>query len=171
MSKYVGSHALVTGASSEVGQKICRKLMKAGVKHLVICLKGDRGDLDLKTMTKAEQLRKQNAMQSVHFKEGFDFSTPDSIETKFAEIIKNNCEGKLHHMFLCHAKPAIHNISNCDLPDFDESLLLNVRSNVHMMSLAFPFLKQNANDNNRTRSSITILTTPECNMPDPRNSV
>ena len=141
MSKYVGSHAVVTGASCEVGQKICRKLIKAGVKHLVICLRNDRGDLSLKTMTKIEQLKAKNAMQQVHFKEQFDFSAPDAIESKFAEIVKHHCEGKLHHLFLCHSKPAVHNISNCDLPDFDESLLLNVRPNVHLMSLAFPFLK------------------------------
>ena len=45
---------------------------------------------------------------------------------------------------------------------------MNVRSNVHLMSLAFPFLKQN---DKYKGSSITVLTSSACNQADPRASV
>ena len=55
------------------------------------------------------------------------------------------------------------NIGNCDMPDFDITLLVNVRSNVAMISLAFPFMKLNTKNKNHKGSSITVLTSSTCN--------
>jgi NAD(P)-dependent dehydrogenase (short-subunit alcohol dehydrogenase family) len=49
--------------------------------------------------------------------------------------------GKLDAVFLCHGVVVEKNLKNCTTPDFDQTLLINVRSNVHLISLAFPFLK------------------------------
>jgi len=53
--------------------------------------------------------------------------------------------------------------------DFDQTLLVNVRSNVHFMSLCFPFMKQN--DKAQRSSSITVLTSSSCNRADPGASI
>lgn len=74
-------------------------------------------------------------------------------------------KGKIDAVFLCHGVVVELNLANCSTPDFDQTLLVNVRSNVHLMSLSFPFLKQNEH------SSITLLTSSACNSPDPRASV
>lgn len=54
------------------------------------------------------------------------------------------------------------------MPDFDRTLLVNVRSNVHMISLAFPFMKLNKDGQG---SSITVLTSNLTDKPDPMCSV
>jgi len=101
MKKYVGSHAIVTGGSSEIGRKVSRKLMKAGIAKLVICCRDTRGDIGFKTEN-AIALANGNPMTSVAVIEYFDFKNPEDIEKKFATIIKTHLDGKLHHMFLCH---------------------------------------------------------------------
>ena len=35
MSKYMNKNVIVTGATGAIGAKVCRKLKKAGVRHLV----------------------------------------------------------------------------------------------------------------------------------------
>ena len=102
-------------------------------------------------MEKHQRLQTPNSSTAfygvnVHFVEEFDFSLPDTIEQKFKDVMVNILHGKIHHLFLCHHHNVNRNITNCDLPEFDKSLLINVRSNVHLMSLAFPFLKQNARE-------------------------
>jgi hypothetical protein len=49
--------------------------------------------------------------------------------------------------------------------------MVNVRSNMQMISLGMPFLKNNSKSNRRMSSSITILTTPDCNKPNPSQTV
>ena len=49
MDEYAGKNVIVTGATSEVGGKIARKLWKARVNNLVLFIQSDKGDLDQKT--------------------------------------------------------------------------------------------------------------------------
>lgn len=85
--------------------------------------------------------------------------------------MKAHLNGRLDAMFLCHGVVNEKNISDdmCSVFHFDQTMLVNVRTNVHLMSLAFPFMKQN--DKNVLSSSITVLTSTSCNSPDPRASV
>lgn len=36
MEHYAGKYVIVTGATGDIGSKVCRKLYKAGVTHLVM---------------------------------------------------------------------------------------------------------------------------------------
>lgn len=80
--------------------------------------------------------------------------------------MKNYFKGKIDAVILCHGVIVEAGVQNCVIKDFDQAMLVNVRSNVHLMSLSFPFLKQSPN------SSITMLTSVQGNnQPDPRSTV
>jgi NAD(P)-dependent dehydrogenase (short-subunit alcohol dehydrogenase family) len=58
--------------------------------------------------------------------------------------MKNHLKGRIDHIFLCHGVVKDQNISaGLSTQDFDKTMLVNVRSNVHLISLALPFFKQN----------------------------
>jgi len=60
--------------------------------------------------------------------------------------------GILDTLILCHGVVVQKGLITCTIPIFDQTMLVNVRSVMHIVSLAIPFLKVNP------KSSITILT-------------
>ena len=73
--------------------------------------------------------------------------------------------GVLDTVILCHGVIVEKGLVNCTIPAFDQSMLVNVRSVMHMVSLCTPFLKV------QPKSSITILTSAQGNKPDPKSPV
>ena len=82
MTQYAGKNVIVTGATGAIGQKICRKLKKAGVRTLVAFVR-DEGNFDLKTYN----CLTQEGVTQFH-KEKIDFREPDRIEQKFSHAMK-----------------------------------------------------------------------------------
>ena len=138
MEDYAGKNVIVTGATGAIGSKVCRKLKKAGVRTLVMFIR-NKDRFDVKTY---EQLFGNESITNVATIE-CDFCEPQYIEQKFTQVMKQNLKGQLDHMFLCHGLVTDFNVSQCDLPEFDTALKVNVRSCVHLCSLAFPFMKEN----------------------------
>ena len=103
----------------------------------------------------------------MHRPPNLDFNTPEDVEFAFSQVMKEHLGGRIDHIFLCHGTLCNMSILECDLPDFDQTLLINVRSMVHMISLAFPFMKMQ----HKEGSSITVLTSNLCEQPDPARSV
>jgi NADP-dependent 3-hydroxy acid dehydrogenase YdfG len=79
--------------------------------------------------------------------------------------MKSHFHGKLDAVILCHGIVVERGIIGCNVPDFDQTMLINVRSMTHIISLAMPFLKiQNT-------SSVTVLTSSQGLSPDPMSTV
>ena len=73
--------------------------------------------------------------------------------------------GILDTVIICHGVVVEKGLVTCTLPAFDQTMLVNVRSVMHLVSLATPFLKL------REKSSITILTSNQGTKPDPKAPV
>ena len=74
-------------------------------------------------------------------------------------------EGKLDCLICCHGVVVEKGIITCTIPNFDHTLLVNVRSTMHLISLATPFLKV------QPKSSITVLTSEQGTRPDPKSPI
>lgn len=157
MKQFAGKNILLTGASGTIGANIARKLMKADIGQLVMFVRRD-DMMDAKT-----KMRVQNSANA-HVEE-IDFREPQRIEQKFTYCMKKHFKGRLDAVILCHGVVTELGVQNCSVPDYDQLMLVNVRSNVHLISLAFPFLKQSKS------SAITLLTSTSGEHPDPRSTV
>lgn len=73
--------------------------------------------------------------------------------------------GILDTMILCHGVVVEKGLITATIPQFDQTMLVNVRSMMHLVSLAIPFLKV------QDKSSITILTSAQGTKPDPKAPV
>lgn len=73
--------------------------------------------------------------------------------------------GVIDTMILCHGVVVQKGLITSTIPQFDQSMLVNVRSMMHLTSLAVPFLKV------QDKSSITILTSAQGTKPDPKSPV
>jgi NAD(P)-dependent dehydrogenase (short-subunit alcohol dehydrogenase family) len=76
-------------------------------------------------------------------------------------------EGTLHHVIMCHGVIIEKDAFNCTLFDFDDTMLVNVRSIMHLTSLSVPYLKHC--NPIYERPSITILTSHQGSFPDPES--
>lgn len=76
-----------------------------------------------------------------------------------------NFQGVIDTVFICHGIVVEKGLINCTIPAYDQTMLVNVRSVMHLVSLAVPFLKV------QKKSSITILTSSQGNKPDPKAPV
>lgn len=110
----MGKNVLVTGATGDIGSKICRKLFKAGVTHLCMFV---RTEETFNAKSKKTLFSNQSVTQT-HIEE-IDFREPQRIEQKFAHAMKVHFKGKLDAIFLCHGVVVELNVSNCSTPDFD----------------------------------------------------
>jgi short-subunit dehydrogenase len=61
-------------------------------------------------------------------------------------------EGVIDHLIMCHGVVVSKGVLNCTIPNFDSTMLVNVRSVMHLTSLSVPYMKK------LDSSSITILT-------------
>ena len=93
--------------------------------------------------------------------ETLDLREPQRIEQKFQNAMMK-MGGILDTVILCHGVVVEKGLITCTIPAFDQTMLVNVRSMMHIVSLAIPFLKV------QERSSITILTSSQGSKPDPK---
>lgn len=153
MHQFAGLNVIVTGATGDIGSKVARKLMKANVGKLCLFVR-QQDTFDQKSRNLFTNQDNFNVTE-VQVEE-LDFKHPHLIEPKFSKVMKTFLKGKVDAIFMCHGVIAQKNLSNCSVNELDTILLINVRSCVHLLSLAFPFMKQN--DNQKRSSSVTILT-------------
>ena len=149
---------LLTGATGAVGSAVARKLLKCGLRKLVLMVR-DREDLDPKI--KEDLQRGQPGVENVLHVETLDLREPQRIEQKFQNAMIQ-LGGILDTVILCHGVVVEKGLITCTIPAFDQTMLVNVRSMMHIVSLAIPFLKV------QPKSSITILTSNQGTKPDPK---
>lgn len=151
MSKFKGKNILLTGATGAIGSVIASKLVqmyeaKNGFNKLVLFVKNrDNIDRDIEDQIEAME---GGPIQI----EPIDLREPQRIEHKFMQTMKKHFKGRLDVLILCHGLIVEKGVLNCSVPDYDATMLINVRSMMHMVSIAMPFLKESP------KSSITILT-------------
>lgn len=81
-----------------------------------------------------------------------DVKQPHEITRKFQDAMQF-FEGSLDHVIICHGKVVTKGVTNCTIPNFDQTMLINVRSVMHITSMSIPYLKKSQGS-----PSITILT-------------
>ena len=59
-----------------------------------------------------------------------DMLDPTTMERKFSKAMKENLDGRLDAAFLCHGVVVEKNLANCSTINLDQTMLINVRSNV-----------------------------------------
>ena len=101
---------------------------------------------------KMQDLLQDPAYQGILFVETIDLREPQRIEQKFQNAMMRAFQGVLDTVILCHGVVVEKGLITCTIPNFDQSMLVNVRSMMHLVSLSVPFLKV------QPKSSITILT-------------
>lgn len=72
--------------------------------------------------------------------ETLDLREPQRIEQKFQNVMMR-FGGILDTMILCHGVVVEKGLITSTIPQFDQTMLVNVRSMMHLVSLAIPFLK------------------------------
>ena len=71
---------------------------------------------------------------------------------------------------MCHGVVVEKGVITCTIPKYDQTMLVNVRSMMHIVSLAVPFLKKRSSEK-KEGASITILTSAQGSKPDPKSPV
>ena len=98
------------------------------------------------------ELMNDPVYRDVLYVEQIDLREPQRIEQKFSNAMIRCFGGKIDTLILCHGVVVEKGLITCTIPAFDHTMLVNVRSMMHLVSLAVPFLKV------QEKSSITILT-------------
>lgn len=159
LQKFKNRNVLVTGATGGVGAKVAQLLMENEVGHLALFCR-DRDAIDQKVEAALKGIDGDR-----YCIEMLDFSEPQRVEQKFTKVLMNHFHGRIDCLILCHGTVIEKGLIGCKIPEFDQSMLVNVRSMVHMISLAIPFLKVNP------QSSVSVLTSSQGLSPDPMSTV
>jgi len=71
-------------------------------------------------------------------------------------------------MILCHGAPCDNSgVIYGGIPEYDKAFRVNVRSTMHLVSMAVPFMKLNSERKGHKGSSITVLSSNAGKTPDP----
>ena len=143
-----------------MGSAVVRKLIKQNCKMIVLFVR-DMDQLDDKIRAACDDDRVKIAQ--------IDLREPQRIEQKFSHAIKTYLKGELDHVILCHGVVVEKGVITCTIPKYDQTMLVNVRSMMHIVSLSVPFLKRMAGE--KGQASITILTSAQGTKPDPKSPV
>ncbi len=135
-SKLAGKSVLLTGATGAVGSAVAKKLLKCQVRKLCLFVR-DKDNLD----PKISELMNDSTYNDVLFVEQIDLREPQRIEQKFSNAMIRCFGGKIDTLILCHGVVVEKGLITCTIPAFDQTMLVNVRSMMHLVSLAVPFLK------------------------------
>ena len=164
LEKFKDKSVLVTGATGAVGSAVAKKLLKCQCKMIVLFVR-DKDNVDEKIMAAVEEEDSRVKLIQIDLRE------PQRIEQKFGTAIKNYFLGELDHLIMCHGIVVEKGIITCTIPKYDQTMLVNVRSMMHMVSLAGPFLKKTAAAKGGAGTSIAILTSAQGSKPDPKSPV
>ena len=160
LNKFEDKSVMVTGATGAVGSAVARKLLKQNCKMIVLFVR-DMDNLDDKVRAAMDEGRVKI--------EVIDLREPQRIESKFSHAIKTHFKGELDHVIMCHGVVVEKGVITCTIPKYDQTMLVNVRSCMHLVSLSVPFLKKTSVE--KGGASITILTSAQGNKPDPKSPV
>lgn len=147
LAKFENKNVLITGATGAVGSAVARKLIKQNCKMIVLFVR----ETDL-----LDDKIRADMDEGIVRVETIDLREPQRIEQKFSHAIKTYFKGELDHVIMCHGVVVEKGVITCTIPKYDQTMLVNVRSMMHMVSLAVPFLKKTSAEKGQT--SITILT-------------
>ena len=128
---YKGKGVLITGATGGIGSLLMTSLVHLGAR--VVALVKDEKKL-------REILNSYEISPNALFFEKMDFKLDSNYREIFTNIMMK-LKGKLDVMFLCHGHFAQGDVMETILKEYDESVNINTRSIMAMISLATPFLK------------------------------
>ena len=145
---YKGKGVLITGATGGIGSLLMSTLVHLGAR--VVALVKDEKKLK-------ETLNHYNIDQKKILFEKMDFKLDSNYREIFTKIMLN-LKGKLDIMFLCHGIFSQGEIMETILKEYDESININTRSIMSLISLATPFLKH-------TKGNIVAISSLESFIP------
>ena len=123
-------NVLLTGATGGIGSKVMKKLLSCDAN--VVALIRDKNKLP-------------DYLNDYIEKGVFQFEIIDLLMgMKITDVFKKamtKLGGKLDILILCHGSFTFGNLEDVKIKEFDENINLNVRANVHLLSLSVPFLK------------------------------
>ena len=145
---YKGKGILITGATGGIGSLLMLTLVKLGAR--VVALVKDERKLK-------EILNNNNISPKEVFIEKMDFKLDSNYREIFTKIMLK-LKGKLDIMFLCHGQFAQGEIMETILKEYDDTININTRSIMSLISLATPFLKH-------TKGNIVAISSLESFIP------
>jgi len=145
---YKGKGVLITGATGGIGSLLMSTLIHLGAKVAVLV----RDDKKLKKICESYSINPDE----IHI-EKMDFKVESNYREIFIRIMKY-LRGKLDIMFLCHGQFAQGEIMETILKEYDDTININTRSIMALISLATPFLKH-------TKGNIVAISSLESYIP------
>ena len=127
---FQNKHIIITGSSGAIGSELLKRLLKNNSKIVAFYNKREPYLPDYSSFIKSKKLL---FIQ-------LDFENLQNITDKFKEAI-TFLEGILDILIFCHGKYFKGDVRTCKTLNFDRNININVRSNLHFLSLAVPFLK------------------------------
>ena len=143
---FLQKNVLLTGATGGIGSKVLKKLLSCDAN--VVALIRDKNKLP-------------DYLNDYIEKGVFQFEIIDLLMgMKITEVFKKamtKLGGKLDILILCHGSFTFGNLEDVKIKEFDENINLNVRANVHLLSLSVPFLKL-------TKGNVVMISSLESNI-------
>ena len=122
---------IITGSTGAIGSEVLYKLLKCGSKIVAFY---NESIPNLKELSEYINTSKLKFIQ-------LDFEKISTkLNDKFTEAI-TILGGILDILIFCHGKFLQGDFRNSNTTNFDKNIKINVRSNLHFLSLSIPFLK------------------------------
>ena len=122
---------IITGSTGAIGSEVLYKLLKCGSKIVAFY---NESIPNLKELSEYINTSKLKFLQ-------LDFEKISTkLNDKFTEAI-TILGGILDILIFCHGKFLQGDFRNSNTTNFDKNIIINVRSNLHFLSLSIPFLK------------------------------
>lgn len=144
---YKNKGIIITGATGGIGHLLTNTLIELGAR--VVCV--------AKNEKKLKEQFNSNLINGTLQYQILDFSRETEYLKTFSNIMLK-LGGKLDVMFLCHGQYDHGDILDTTLKEFDDSIIVNSRSVLAMISLATPFLKY-------TKGNIVVISSLESYIP------
>ena len=128
---FKNKHIIITGGTGAIGSEVLSKLLQCGSKIVAFYNKSNPNFPELSSYIQSKQLIFiQLDFQQINLK----------ITDKFKEAL-TFLEGILDILIFCHGKFFQGDFREAKTLNFDKNININVRANLHFLSLAVPFLK------------------------------
>jgi len=129
---FKGKNIIITGITGGIGSKVCDALIKLGANVIGVCRN------EKKFIDKYSQYLNSKSFSLDY--EVANFENPALI-TKAIKSIMMKFKGRLDSLIMCHGQFRAGKMMETGVDIFDMTISVNVRSCLHWMSLATPFLK------------------------------
>jgi NAD(P)-dependent dehydrogenase (short-subunit alcohol dehydrogenase family) len=141
---FKNKHIIITGSTGAIGSEVLSKFLQCGSKVVAFYNKTNPNFPELSSYIKSKQLTFiQLDFQQINTK----------ITDKFKEAL-TFLEGILDILIFCHGKFFKGDFRDVKTVNFDKNININVRANLHFLSLAVPFLKV-------TKGNVVMLSSVE----------